>query len=189
MTELEEYLRGISELKRSSGFKPPVGVVYLGTEDYVLERGSEFTSRPLTPLERKAVLQAVDLAGGTRRVSVRKSCFANAQQVVLADESGLLSYAEGYAIGRAHIPMLHGWISVGGAIVDLTWKSTAPRKSGRLKTAVLGVIPDGWMYRGVVFSGPTVLMGVLRSGMYQSLIDDWQGGWPLLRGEQSCLPA
>lgn len=192
MTNLERYLRNISASKKMVGMSPPPGITYAGIEDYVADKGQDFVSAPngLAPFEQEVLLAAVDAAGGSWKVSVVKQCFANAQQVVLADTSGLLSYAEGFGVGRAIIPMLHGWVIIQQpgrqpAVVDLTWRDPAPTRRGRLRDAVFGRLPTGWAYRGVMFSKEQVRENVLRTGHYQSLIDDWRGGWPLLREERT----
>lgn len=195
MTELEHHLRNTSASKRAARMMPP-DILYAGIEDYVTDKGQDFPSIPggLAPFEQEVVREAVAAAGGMRKVSVVKQCFANAQQVVLADTSGLLTYVEGYAVGRAGVPMLHGWVVArhpsGLAVVDLTWQVSEPARKGPLRYAVLGELPERWAYHGVIFSKKTVEANVSRTGHYQSLIDDWRGGWPLLREERStCLPA
>lgn len=180
MTELRQYLRTISASKQASGMRLPVGLTYVGLEDYVADRSVPPTTEALTPDEWEAIYTAVEGAGGTRRVSKMKQCFANAQQVVLADSSGLLSYGEGFALGAAQFPLHHGWVVVNDKVVDLTWRNPAPSR-GRLGGHVLGLLPPDWVYCGVLFERDDVVRNVRTTGFFQSLIDDWRGGWPLLK--------
>ena len=175
MSDLERDLMGTVAARQAMGMARP-GLAYSGIEDFVLDRGTPFVSAPLTEAEHQAFLAAVEAAGGMGRVTEMKQCFANAQRVVHYDPSGLLTYAEGYAVGAAKFPMLHGWVSVGGKVVDLTW-----RVPNRSVPHVFGVIPVGWEYRGVTFPQVQVMENIVRTEAYQSLIDDWRGGYPLLQ--------
>lgn len=111
-------------------------------------------------------------------------CFANAQKLVVADVTATLKYAEGYAVGAAGFPVLHGWATINEKVVDLTWRLPKAASRPRLRHRVVGVFPEGWAYRGVGFDATEVCERTFRTGFYQSYIDDWRAEYPLLRRER-----
>lgn len=155
-------------------------------EDFVVSNGQLFNSQSLTP-EEYAILYA---AAGNVRYPI-KQCFANSQQIVSNDTTGKLVYVEGYASGI--IPIHHGWVSINNKVIDLTMRvyevidgnierKVKTHKHRRWPDRVLGVLPRGREYMGVSFSRNEVLKNMVATKMYQSLIDNWQDGFPLLKG-------
>jgi hypothetical protein len=175
---MEEYLRDCATARRKLR-PPPEGWSYACMEEYVVEAGTNHASEPLTADELEIVLAAVD---ATRKRFQIKQCFSNGQLLALFDPSGELVYTEGYAVGRS-IPMLHGWVTINGKVIDLTWRTKTKRSKGRLRDRIFGVLPDGWQYHGVGFQNDFLRERVLRrEGEVWSVIDDWKEEWPALRG-------
>lgn len=163
-------------MRRSMGDLPD-GYNYAGMEDYVLDRAVKPISAPLTEREYKILFAAVDNFG--KRFQL-KQCFYNAQMLLVCDHTGLIEYHEGFARGLT-IPVHHGWASINGKVIDLTWHLKEPRKKGRLRNRVLGEIPEGWEYVGVAFPRDRVIKRIYATEMAGSLIDDYENGWPCLR--------
>lgn len=154
----------------------PAGWGYASIEDYLLVHGTPGTTAPLSVEEADLVRTA------HRRLRWRmQGCYRNAQELVLRDATGTLQYAEGYALGRAIIPVLHGWVTVNGKVVDPTW---LPVQVGRV-----AVPSTSWHYFGAPFSRadireiadlePPRRRG--RKGQLWSLLDYWEAEWPILR--------
>ena len=153
---------------------------YTCAEDYVLDRGSDQTvSEALSPAELSVLLGAVDRA---RMRFVQKQCFYNAQILALKEPS--LQYVEGFAIGRSGFPVHHAWCTIGGKLVDLTWRTTTPNHKGRLRDRVFGEIPEGWSYRGVPFDAERILDRILETHVSRAFIGDWERGNPHFREER-----
>jgi hypothetical protein len=160
----------------------PEGYLYSCMEEYVNANGVDFSSEALTEREMVTVMDAVDRARMRFQI---KQCFYNAQMLVLADDSGDLIYHEGWAFGKAIIAVHHGWASINGKVIDLTWRlDQTLRKRGRLRDRIIGLYPEGYEYVGVPFPDKRHLREkMLDRGWVGSQIDDWENRWPLLRGE------
>ena len=92
------------------------------------------------------------------RRDLMKACFDNSYK--LAKRLGL-RYVEGFACGV--IPVHHAWcINDSGVVIDPTWE-------------------DGTDYNGVVI--PLAIVAKTRRRGSCSVLDDWQAGWPALRGQ------
>ena len=99
----------------------------------------------------------------------RRECFKNAFDLAMSVTG--LRYVEGYACGV--IPVLHAWCAdADGMVVDTTWTG------GRFRS------PLGMEYFGVAF-GTEFLFKALAKKKTYGLIDDWEGGWPLLTGKDA----
>jgi len=178
-TELHRYLKETVKFKDRLGLTLPPGYHYQGGEDYVLDRGSPFTSQPLTPKERSAVLAAIK-ACPERRFQLGH-CYYNAQILVAYDDTRLLRYCEGWAMGLVSIPILHGWVVINGKVVDLTWRTSTPMHRGRLKDRIWGVLPESWAYYGALFDTEALLARMQRIKATGSFLDDFVHGFPLFR--------
>lgn len=120
---------------------------------YVLKHGEPFEAAPLPKPH------------AYRRFRAQGGCFANAARLALHHDA--LTYVEGYGWTRAagDFPLLHAWCLNGdGRVVDPTWTE-----------------PTG--YYGVRLPESLVREGALERGAYGSLLDDWERGFPLIRGE------
>ena len=179
---LREFLQAILEMKLHLIMELPTGYNYHGSEDYVLDRGREFKSQPLTDLEHKQLFFAID--NYKKRFQI-KQCFSNCQLLLFYDISESLHYYEGYACGPAGMPVHHAWLSIGsGKVVDLTWRCEDFKRKGRLSNRIIGEIPEGWHYFGVEFPRRYVIDHVLDTEMASSLLEDWPGGYPLFKHER-----
>jgi len=162
------------------GLDLPKGFHYLHGQDYVLDRGSPFPSLSLTEDELQVVLRAVD-ACPLKRFRFGH-CFHNAQLLAAFDPYQVLIYYEGYAIGPTNdTPVLHGWVSVNHKVVDLTWTTPKVSRQGRLRTKVLGSIPQGWAYYGAPFPTAALIARMTRIGATGSFLEDDVYGFPLFQ--------
>ena len=158
----------------------PEGFIYNCIEDYVLDRGTD-AKKPgilLTEDEATILWEVVDRRGARYK---QKECFYNAQLLVLADESGQMQYNEGYASGRGFIPVHHGWVTLNGKVIDLTWRTAKPNHHGRLRNRVIGAIPEGWEYRGVQFPKSEIKRRIVESKMVEAFLGDYRNNFPHLR--------
>jgi len=89
-------------------------------------------------------------------------CYKNAYH--LMDITPGLTYVEGYAVsGDLPLPLMHAWcVDKNGVVYDSTWD-------------------NGKSYLGVQFKREFVTKTILRRKVY-GVMDDMDGGWPLLRG-------
>ena len=157
----------------------PEGYAYNGGEDYVLDRGSPFVSAPLTSEEMSFVRDLLFVCPVRRWLLGH--CYYNAQMLAVADRTGQLRYVEGYAVGLACIPVLHGWCTLNGKVVDMTWRTAVKRQKGKFGDRVFGVIPDGWAYYGAEFRTEAVMGRLRRTKVASSYLDDIAYGFPLFQ--------
>lgn len=170
---LDMQVRGMKML----GMPHPEGYHYMNFADLVAQAGVRFETKSLTAKDRKIVQRSCVIW----KKAEYGDCYMNAQRLVYLLRDDDIRYAEGYARGAAFIPVLHGWVVLpSGAIFDPTWK---PEQHGGSDAScgLAGVIPNGWAYRGVVFSHEEVTANISRTKMWASLIDDWQAEFPLLK--------
>ena len=176
---IAEYLEVESDIFRdisnSRGRRTLVGG-YVSISDYVLKNGHLFESAPLTPGEKSYVRLL-----GMEKCKL-KACYRNAQRTFLFHpgvHGMVLKYIEGYAtIG--FLPVQHAWLSLNGKVVDLTWGPMDKR--GHRKGRVLGVIPPGFEYYGLAIERREVSDFVLAHETWGPIIDDYECGFPMLRG-------
>jgi hypothetical protein len=182
ITNVRQYLDfSVMARNRLQPGKKPEGWKYLCIEDLVNSEGVDFTSEPLTDEELAIVFDAVD---NSRKRFKQRECFYNAQMLVHFDETDTLVYHEGYAFGRAIIAVHHGWASINGKVIDLTWRLEKGRSKGRLRDRIIGEYPEGYEYLGIPFPDKNLLRQIMvRRGWCGTLLDDWEKQWPLVRGE------
>lgn len=184
-TFLEEYMRGSVEVRNRAKMVVPEGFRYQCFEDYVLRKGHQFESTALTSEEETIVQETLDrTARKGMNVHEQKQCFANAQRFCLYAKGSGLTYYEGYACGLVGFPVHHGWVGINGKVIDLTWRLEEPDTSRSLLSAFpVGELPEHYCYWGFPIEDP----GYIRCRMFAremigSVLDDWEGGYPLLRG-------
>jgi len=158
----------------------PAGYQYNSFYDFVLKRGQLFESQPLTREERALLFETLD------RMCCRfpiQMCYANSISLVLADPRFV--YTEGYfaqeRIGPG-FPIMHGWATLNGKVIDLTARLNVPRRSGRLRDRVLGEFPEKREYFGVPIGREYMMRSAFDPKFTGSIIDDWQRGFPALKG-------
>jgi hypothetical protein len=98
------------------------------------------------------------------------------------DELGLV-YVEGYVMsGPTRWPVLHGWVTINGKVIDPTFTTLEMIRSGRPEPGIVMGTFRNRAYWGVALDRKYVMD---RSGgeerEFQSILDDWQRGFPLLR--------
>jgi hypothetical protein len=170
---LKHELERMVEIRRT--IAPDRRLKYACFEDYVLQHGQPFTSQPLT----KEEWQHVARVAGRKHYPI-KQCFANSQQLAIDDLSGQIQYAEGYCFNM--IPVLHGWNVLNGKVIDLTMRlfhDPYPRK--KWPDLCIGEFPQEREYFGQIFPLEQVADFITRTQCWGSLIDDWKGGYPLLK--------
>lgn len=152
-------------------------------EGYVLREGRSYESQELTPDEMAYVL-----AISKRMQFPIKQCYYNSQMLLtMRDHENRLTYVEGFC-AHAVIPVLHGWLEIGGKVVDVTMRTKNLAKRRQLKDRVLGSWSDGRQYWGVRFDREYVVGRMIDRRAAGSLIDDWEGRFPLLRRERPEKP-
>jgi hypothetical protein len=153
------------------GFPAVQGYTYRSVHDFVLDRGKVYASASLTTEERRVVTAAMG-----RRTFAKKACFYNAHMLAMNDTSGLLVYTEGFAFSQ-FMPMHHGWVTLNGKVVDVTWD-----EAGR---PIMGALPEGWEYLGVEFTDRNMLRErMVRRKEVHAVIDDPQDGFPVLKWDR-----
>lgn len=168
MSGLRGYLEQMDwmarEMKRPDSF-----------EGYVLRNGRQFESQELSADEMAYVLRATKR--GTFPI---KQCYYNSQMILARDFEHRFTYVEGYC-AHAIIPVLHGWLEIGGKVVDVTMRTKIRAKRRQLADRVLGSWLDSREYFGVPMDRDYVVERMIARQAAGSLIDDFEGRWPLLR--------
>lgn len=169
------FLQMQDHIIRSMQPAPPRGFNYHSPIDFVLDRGRAYRSEALTPAERKVVKAA---AG--RHKYRKKECFYNAHMLVMRDMTRTLVYTEGWAFNGL-MPVYHGWVTINGKVVDLTWDDKG--------SPIMGALPEGWEYYGVEFPDRVALAErVARTELVAAVIDAHHEGWPVLQWERMTPP-
>ena len=170
-TTLPDYVRRLRAFRSHR----PEGYGYASIEDYLFVHGAESVVAPLSPEEVDIVRRAHH-----RLRFQMQGCYRNAQELVLRDASNTLQYVEGYGLGRACIPLMHGWATVNGKVVDPTW---LPVQNKQVVSP-----PSDWHYFGATFSREEIreiarlqINGRGRKGKLWSVLDFWEAGFPVLR--------
>jgi hypothetical protein len=133
--------------------------------------------------EEAIVQSSIDRAAKMNHdVTEMKQCFSNAQLLVICDHTDELIYHEGYAVGRS-IVVHHGWVTINGKVVDSTWKLKEPTSRSLLPEHPVGELPKGYMYFGFAIENEDyIIHRIDHREIVGSLLDDWEGQYPLLRG-------
>jgi hypothetical protein len=149
----------------------------------VVGAGRSYSSQPLTTSEHRVVQDAIRVFHDRGFIFESKRCFFNAQMLAWLWRGGELVYVEGYRLdARIGFPILHGWVTINDKVIDPTALGVctideACGEPGR----VLGAF-NGHAYWGIAFDPKYVGKRSGGSGKdVISLIDDCQGGFPLLR--------
>jgi hypothetical protein len=151
------------------------------TAELVLRAGRPYYSEALTAAERAAVKTAI-----TRFRTLGpfefKHCYYNAQALTWSGHELGLVYVEGYLMpGARGWPILHGWTTINEKVIDPTLTTLEMITSGRQEPSIVMGTFRNRAYWGVPLDRKYVMD---RSGMdrpFQSVLDDWQWDFPLLR--------
>ena len=163
-----EELRGFMAARRPPGFR------YSCIHDYVLENGRNFESASLTAEQSELVGSIV---ARMSEAAIPKQCFYNAQILAMAFWSERVSYVEGFAICSIPIPIHHGWVSVDGKVIDVTWKEDG--------LPIIGEFPEGRGYYGASVSNEFISDRCAELGVAGTVLDDFERGFPLLKGARN----
>ena len=170
MNESQTALREHIKVMDSFTQLPPQNeYTYRSMYDFVLDRGEIFDAETSLTKEEKKILAA---ACRGRKFEL-KQCFYNAQMLVLNDVSGELQYVEGWAHAGI-IPVHHGWVLLGGKVIDLTWRD-------RKGNSRVGRVTSEYAYLGVPFDKDLIHSRILKTGWASSVIDDYENAWPVLK--------
>ena len=159
---MRSFLQQVASMFDSTGSSK-----YHSLYSWVLKHGTDFASSPLTPEERKIVKRA---AG--RKKFPLGCCFQNAQKLVLSDKTGTMAYCEGFALKAGLIPLHHGWATINGKVVDLTWLDDS-------RGQIIGEFAEGWCYFGATFDRDRTAAQHL--SRCTSILDDWTDRSIMLR--------
>lgn len=140
---------------------------------HLLTHGRAYPPQPLTTEERAVVEEAAAFHGDDFHL---RECFYNAQMLVRYDTTNQLKYVEGY--GTKVIPCLHGWATINGKVVDLTWRHDGEEKT-LFEKRIWGD-NFSWEYWGVEIPKTYVKEIHYRDQKGKSLLDDPDNDWPLL---------
>jgi hypothetical protein len=95
----------------------------------------------------------------------------------LGREAGLV-YVEGYVLGSPGLPVLHGWVTINGKVIDPT---VVVRIDQQKPSVVMGIFRNR-AYWGVAFDRKYVMDRSGGDGPFVGMLDtDWQRGFTLLR--------
>lgn len=184
MSQIKPYLEMTVKFRREHMAPPPEGYEYVCFEEYVLHHGRVMESAgPLTEDEEAIVQTAIDRARTVGHdVTEMRQCFSNAQLLVICDGSGHLVYHEGYAVGRS-IVVHHGWVMINGKVVDTTWQVKEPASRSFMPNHPIGELPENYEYFGFAVENEDYIdHRITHRELVGSLLDDWEGNYPLLRG-------
>jgi len=157
------------EGREAANYRKPKGYYYGSIEHLLSDAGKFFNPAPLTAGEKGYVNQCIDLL---RFVPQKKQCYYNSQMMLLVDADDRLEYCEGYAVSI--MPLLHGWITINGKVVDLTWTCDEGKY-------ILGKFGRDRAYMGLTISREDVIKMQVQKGAAQCHIDNWEDRFPLLK--------
>lgn len=177
--------------------KLPEGQSHFTISGWAAEHCKPYESQALTDDEMAWLFELID--ADRRRYQI-KQCYYNAQMMLLfadawdylGEGAPELQYVEGYAHGL--IAVNHGWLTLNGKVVDLTMRLRKPVKRTshvgrrRLVDRVLGEFGPERAYLGAPFPVAASRAYLDRTGMLGTLIDDWQGGYPILHPAHEHYP-
>ena len=183
---LQDYLEKLASMMREArGKTQNGGWKYLSTEELVLKEGKLLSNEPFTAEEEETLLRLFKAAPGPYKT---KQCYYNAMLLMFEDEmiEEKLVYTEGYASGQI-LPVLHAWVTLNGKPVDVTWGENMvsnghnrARSPKRILERARYNLQKG-SYWGIGFPCEVVMKKAVDTGMSPSLIDDYEGGYPLLK--------
>jgi hypothetical protein len=156
------------------------GFKYRNIDDYYYRNGRLYPHAPLTNEEQTGVLAGLE---GLERFSPQiKECYYNAQRLAL---SGGFEYAEGYIMSeRVPVPIAHAWAVYNGKPIDVTIRPLGESRT-QVRSKILARIVRNIQensYFGVMFPRKVISDIWRTEHMSRSVVDDWKGGFKLLRG-------
>lgn len=181
---LADYFRGFDQVMR--GFETPEGFAFKTQDAAIQHHGSLAPAGPYTDDECAAILAALEHLSAAPEI---KMCFRNATMLAEAAElAGVdIAYAEGKC--AVMIPIDHAWCALpSGRPVDVTLRTSAEYDAGD----DLDVEPERLLaraernlaenpYWGYAVPGDYRRQHLERTGCWSPVIDDPEGGHPLMR--------
>jgi hypothetical protein len=146
---------------------------YTSVVDYILDRGKYYQAQELSQEQLDYLDQVMERSG---YFFAPRECFSNAQYALLFDVENRMAYVEGYAHGQAPIPVHHGWLTIDGAPVEITWRDHSSNRSGPMIQPKLD-----FAYFGVEFDRDDLARQMFEKQFLGTVIDDWEAGWPELQ--------
>jgi len=146
-----------------------MGYKYDSPQAFLLEKGIQYKSQPLTDDEKAIVDEAFKNFGKDYKF---KECYYNAQLTAIYDGSDKLQYVEGRATGGI-LPVDHAWLEINGKVVDPTW-TEGMVKGGK---PILGTFPDKTDYLGVIIPKSIIKDSLFKTEMARAMItyeDDYK---------------
>ena len=191
MSQKEQLLKELSqmaEMMRRSRPHALDGYKYQSEYETVVREGTVYSDKPLSGQERDELLPLINHLARHSRLR-QKECFANAYTLaMLGHDFGVpISYAEGFA--KNVIAVNHAWCVFRGRPIDVTWREglNDNRKS---VSAVMERID--WCIKNCAYAGfvvPLEYLNKMRLKYLQhiSVLDDWQGHWPVMKSGLAAL--
>lgn len=184
---LRSHLEGMRWLTRNAD--PPEGWVFKTPDEATLHHGSLAPPGPYSEDERRAVLGALEALAEPPEI---KMCFRNATMLAhaarLADVD--LQYAEGKC--AVMIPIDHAWcVLPSGKPVDVTLRADGEYAAGEdadvdparlLARAERNLAENA--YWGYAVPYCERWLHLVRVGRWCPVIDDREGGYPLMRSKE-----
>jgi len=146
-------------------------------ERFVLELGRPYPSQPLTDEEAAVVEMAIESYRWGYGNFQHRECFANAQRLA----AGKLVYVEGYAWTLSLYPVLHGWVTINGKVIDVTLPAENEDDLALPEPRQVRGEFENRLYFGVPFLRSYVHQRAATTGGLGSLLDDWKNEYPLLK--------
>lgn len=176
--DLQEWLRSAAVVMESGPIPSEVPGSF---ERFVLDHGRAYESKKLTAQEKRLLEPAVTESRRIFKKFEPRLCFSNSQRLWGNDDSKSLIYVEGFAWTHSLRPVLHGWVTINGKVIDVTLPPTNRREAKLPEPVqVLGEFEDR-SYFGVPFLRSYVEKRLNITGGYGSLLDDEEHEYPLLR--------
>ena len=176
--DLQEWLRSAVVVIEAH---PLPGDLPGSFERFILDHGRPYESRKLTKGERGIADAAIREHRSIHRKFERQRCFANSQALLGNDDTKTMIYVEGFAWTHALGPVLHGWVTINGKVVDVTLPPTNRREAKLAEPLqALGEF-SGRSYFGVPFLRSYVGRRREVTGAVGSLLDDEEHEYPLLK--------
>jgi len=165
-SELLSFLKKLSgEPKKSSGNDEPF---YNNQYDIIVQEGEFFSTEKWN--EEEQVL--IDSLYPRLKKSIKPSqCYYNSQLIIINDTSNKIKYHEGFFLDTAGFPIIHGWNSLNGKLLDFTLQY-----NGRMKFSDKSHI-------GIEVDKAWVLDRIQNKKNSISYLDNYEDGFPAIRNK------
>lgn len=94
-----------------------IELFYKNQYDIIVQEGEFFSTEKWTEEEQ----ELIDSLYSQLKQSIKPSqCFSNSQLIIICDTSNKIKYHEGFFLADMGFPILHGWNSLNGKLLDFT---------------------------------------------------------------------